>query len=282
MNILDIYATYYHVIAREGRLSREFQTCPPTAEEILNLTDQIKCIVESATVLRACATLGGLTKDEIAYESVSAHTNLVSALVDRVLSYEYGPYFDKTEDGFTYREIMEVIRRHDLSENVTGDTPDNGTRDEEAKLSTEHLYLRTFAKQSPSREADFEKHIKQLQYNMEAKCGFTGKLLYAADKVAATLMALCYDSKGMSPGLDSCQPRLSDKELFEMKICEQKVPGRADTFYKDSEMWAIDYFEGRKLYQYDTTGLLSAIFIMYIITTNGKWYNWREESYGKG
>ena len=277
-----IYEKFYHVLDRESRLSKRFNPCLASAEEILGITEQIRCVAQSATVLRACATHHGLTKDKIAYESVSAHTNLVSAIVDRVLSYEYGPDFEKTEDGFNYREIMEVIRRHDLAENTTGDIPDNGARDEQAKLNDERRYLRLFAEQSPSRESDFEKRIKNLQNNMQKKCGFTGKLLYVADKIAATLMVLYYDSIDLPPVLDSCKPGLSDKELAEMKICKQKVPGRADTFYKASEMWAIDYFKIRKLYEYDTTGLVTAILIMSTIITNGKWYEWREEDYENG
>lgn len=273
-----IFEKFYHVLNGEKKIDKDFHIPSMSAQEILNITDQIMCFTESATVLRACATHYGLTRDTVAYESVGAHTNLVCAIVDRALSYEYGPYFEKTEDNFTYREIMEVIRRHDLPENETGDTPDNGARDEKAKLSTEHSYLRMFAKESPSREVDFEKHIKQLQHNMEEKFGFTGKLLYAADKVAAILMVLCYDSEGISPILDTRQPNLSRRELAEIKICTQTY--KTGTFCKASEMWTIDYFKIRKIYQYDTTGLITAILIMCTIITNRKWYGWREKDYG--
>ena len=274
-----IFEKFYHILNGEKKIDKDFKAPTASAQEILDITDQIKCFTKSATVLRACATHYGLTEDMVAYESVSAHTNLVSVIVDRVLSYEYGPYFEKTEDNFTYREIMEVIRRHDLPENQTGDIPDNGTRDEKAKLSTERLYLRMFAEESPSREIDFEKRVKQLQYNMEEKIGFTGKLLYAADKVAAVLMVLCYDSQGLSPILNSRQPGLSKRESNEIRICTQKTLSKAETFCKASEMWTVDYFKIRKLYQYDTTGLITAILIMYTITVNKKWYDWREKDY---
>ena len=191
MTNTEVYQAYYHVINHEMKLTKGRYTAPlSSAREILGITEQLRCIVESATVLRACATRYGLTKDEIAYESVSAHTNLVQAIVDRALAHHYGPYFDKTEDGYTYREIMETIRRHDLPENIIGDIPDNGNRDDKKLTYDEHLYWREFAGESPSRESMFERQVERLQKEMEERSGFCGQLLYVADKISAILMVL--------------------------------------------------------------------------------------------
>lgn len=274
-----IYEVFGHIINSECKKSKDFNACYASAKEILDITDQLMCIAESATVLRSCATRYGLTNGTISYESTSAHTNLVSAIVDRVLSYRYGAYFDKTEDGFTYREIMEVIRRHDLPENLTGDTPDNGARDEKEKLLAEHSFLRTFARQSPTREKEFEEKIKQLQDNMENKVGFSGKLLYVADKASAILAVLCYDSKGIPPVLSVRRFRMPEREFQEVMLCTDKIYDKGNIFCKASEMWTIDYFKIRKLYQYDITGLVTEIIIMSTLLTNGRWYRWREEDY---
>ncbi len=286
INNPSIFKDYYRIIENEIKISRDIYTAPKDLDtkELLGLVLQIQSVVDSAMVLRCCATRYGLTKDKIAFESISAHTNLVQMIVDRVLSYRYGSNFNKTEDGFTYRELMEVIRRHDLPENVTGDIPDDGARDENAKLQVEHKYLKTFAKNSPSREHDFEKNIQKLQYNMEIKHGFSGKLLYLADKVAATLTVLSYDQKGYSPMLPDKIKDLSEKDAKVMSICDEKIPistpfhGKA-TLYRASEMWTIDYLKIRKLYKYDVTGLITAILVMYTLVVRGKWYKWREKDY---
>ena len=207
----------------------------------------------------------------------------MQVIIDRVLSYEYGPYFEKTKDGFAYREIMEVTRRHDLPENVIGDIADNGARDEARKAAIENEYLHAFSQESPSREIIFEDRVRQLQCNMDKKLTFSGRLLYVADKVSALLTTLSYDAENASPTMPTNFEGASPKEIRTMDLCEFRTEctGKNGKYYRcrASEMWTIDYFKIRKLYQYDDTGLITAILIMYSLIVNGKWYAWREADY---
>lgn len=280
-----LFDEYNKILENEAKLSGSTAIHAIDPQEILGLVTQIQSVVESSTVPRCCVTRYILSHDKIVYESTSAHTNLVQMIVDRVLAYEYGPYFDKTIDGFTYREIMETIRRHDLPENYTGDIPDDGARNEEEKNMVEQSYLRLFAKGSPSREADFEEKVCMLQLDMTHKIGFCGELLYLADKISAVFTTLGYDEKGISPMLSNHAENLSEKDRLAMSICEDKTIYESrvgdGVFCKASEMWTIDYFRTRELYKYDSTGLITALLVMYTLVVRGKWYEWREEDYKK-
>ena len=115
---------------------------------------------------------------------------------------------------------------------------------------------------------------------MEEKYGFTGKLLYVADKISAILMVLSYDEMGELSVIGNHNPTISKNESNAMQICDWQLTGKNDDkLYKASEIWTIDYFKTRELYKYDYTGLATAILIMYTITVKGKWYNWREKDY---
>lgn len=284
---IELIDKYYRIISCEERLSDGHDYIGPAClnpTEIIGIVQQLECIIDSSFVPRCCTTrYGNFSPKQLAPESVSAHTNLVQIIVDRVLSHYYGPYFEKTNDGFTYREIMEVARRHDLPENIIGDIADNGNRKDKALARTENSYLHAFAKSSPAREADFEEKVRKLQCNMSEKRGFSGRLLYAADKVSALLTTLRYDYKGSSPSMATTFESASAKEAKSMQLCEFRTQyngknGGYETC-RASEMWAIDYFKFRKLYQYDDTGIITAILIMESLIVNGKWYAWREADY---
>ena len=280
-----LFSELDRIIVNEKRISGGIFSGPNcSAAEVLGIVQQLECIIKSSFIPRCCTTrYGNFSPKQLAPESVSAHTNLMQAIIDRVLSYEYGPYFEKTEDGFTYREIMEVARRHDLPENAIGDIADNGNRNDKELARTEKMYLRSFAQVSPDRETDFETKVRQLQCNMDEKLGFSGRLLYAADKVSAILTTLRYDRKGHSPSMATTFEDASAKEIESMRLCEFRTKhtskaGEYETC-RASEMWTIDYFKIRKLYQYDDTGLITAILIMESLIVNGKWYAWREADY---
>lgn len=255
-----------------------------SAPEVLGIVQQLECVIKSSFVPRCCTTrYGHFSPKQLTPESVSAHTNLMQTIIDRVLSYEYGSYFEKTKDGFTYREIMEVARRHDLPENAIGDIADNGNRSDKELARTEKAYLRAFAQESPSRENVFEDKVYQLQSNMNEKRGFSGQLLYAADKVSAILTTLGYDTRDASPTMSTIFQDASAKEIKSMSLCEFRTQKTSKNgkyeVCKASEMWTIDYFKIRKLYQYDSTGLITAILVMYSLVVNGRWYTWREADY---
>ena len=167
----------------------------PIAKEMYNIAAQIAEFAENSTVLRSYTRkYGNLTDDIISFESDGAHVNLMSAMVDRAFSWYYGPSTLYTDDGYSYREIMEAIRRHDLPENVIGDIPDDGNRDEASKLLAEETYHQEFSAKSPSRELEFERKVHRLLEEIVGKTSPTGKLIYVADKVSAIIMTLFYDS----------------------------------------------------------------------------------------
>ena len=280
----DLFNEYDNALAGEEKISGgsfNVPTCP--AREVLGIVQQLECVAKSNTVLRCCSTrYGSFDPSQIGPETVAAHTNLLQVIVDRVLAYYYGPLFTATHDGnFTYREIMEVIRRHDLPENVIGDIADNGNRDDVNLRHIEQSYLYNFAKASPKRDVNSEEKIRLLQYNMDNQLGFTGQLLYAADKMSAIFATLEYDCNGASPTMSTAFKGASRKEAKAMELCGFYSTSGQDKICRASEMWTINYFKFRKLYQYDSTGLITAILIMKSIITNGKWYSWRKADYAK-
>lgn len=280
----DLFNEYDNAMSGEEKISGGsfvIPTCP--AQEVLGIVQQLECVAKSSTVLRCCSTrYGSLNPNQIGPETVAAHTNLMQVIVDRVLAYHYGPLFTVTSDGnFTYREIMEVIRRHDLPENVIGDIADNGNRDDVNLRHIEQSYLYNFAKASPRRDVHSEEKIRSLQYNMDNQIGFTGQLLYVADKMSAIFATLEYDCNGSSPTMSTAFSGASRKEAKAMELCEFYSTSGQDKICRASEMWTIDYFKFRKLYQYDNTGLISAILIMKSIIANGRWYSWRKLDYAK-
>ncbi|MBR2837090.1 HD domain-containing protein [Candidatus Saccharibacteria bacterium] len=133
-------------------------------------------------------------------ESVSAHTHLLGVLVSRALSKMYGPDFGdpesehpRTVDGYTFRQIMEACRLHDLPENDIGDIPDDGNmgRANKAELEVKYYREKIYHKYSP-RESELRGQAFKLLDAMDDPTSATGRLLHVADKSAAVLTALVY------------------------------------------------------------------------------------------
>ena len=260
-----IHKAYKQIMLAESALS-PYQWPVPDVRKIFATVTQISEIAKSNIVLRSYANNYNLTRDRIAYESVGAHTNLMLAMLDRALSFQYGQNFTTTSDGYTYREVMEAARRHDLPENVIGDIPDDGEREDKVKFNEELAYHDFFSRNSPDCEETFDRHVRKLLLEMEEKSSPTGKLLYIADKASAIVMVICYNENGDWPR----------KYRQEMILCETNYRGG----YLASEMWCIDYFKMRSLVDYDETGFFTALIVMYILRTNYGWFKWREEDYG--
>ena len=270
---------YYKIMAEEAKLSDQNWDIVE-AKEMFNTTLQIAEIAKSATVLRSYVYFCNIASvDTQAHESDGAHTNLMSALIDRFWQYYYGPDAHYAEDGYSYRDLIEATRRHDLPENDTGDIPDNGNRDEYAKSFQEHGYQRQFAQLSPSRSTDSEKRIRRALLEMEGKTSLSGKLLYIADKSAALIMALCYDSLGQPPYRSDTDPCITEREQQELGLCDYQVSKVSSPACFTSEMWTMDYFQMRKLVQYDDTGFFTALIVMYTLQIHNYWYSWREADY---
>ena len=274
--IEEIKHEFARIIKEERKLLHFPEVYMPMAnEEIYRTSCQLLEIASSALVLRSYNSCYHMTDDNIAYESVSSHTNLGLALIDRALMYLYGPDLNRTCDGFSYREIMEAFRRHDLPENLIGDIPDDGNRNDVELAIAECEYWRSFSGYSPRREAESERNIAKLLQDMSARSTPTGRLMYLSDKISALIITLCYDYYGESPMMSRGDDKVSQKDLMAMSLCDYNEDG----MFKASEMWMCDYLKLREIVQYDEYGFLTSIAVMTTLIVKGKWYSWRENDY---
>ena len=269
----SLYKAYERIMQEESKLADKNWLIPPV-REVFKIVKQLDQIAESSSVLRSYNNRYGLTRDKIAYESVAAHTNLCMAMLDRCLSYMYGPDID-LPDAYSYRELMEVIRRHDLPENQIGDIPDNGEAENSDKRDAEIAYFKAYSNYSPMREHFVEENVRKLLNEMEDKSSFFGRLLYVTDKASALFITLWHDKVGRHPIMRPNSRQKSGRDITEMQLCDDKVNGG----YRASEMWAIDFFKERKLVQYDDTGYFTALIVAYTLEINDRWYIWREYDY---
>lgn len=269
------FAKYRNIIAAEQKLTgKNWRIFEP--EDIFNITYQIREFAKASTVLRSYTSRYGLSEDSLAFESVGAHTNLMAALVDRALEYLFPSLIDCSIDGYNYREIIEAVRRHDLPENITGDIPDNGERDEGLKSVFEHSYHKHFGHYIVNPySSEFNKKVNELLLQMEKKDTTLGRLLYSADKTAAIIIVLYYDSINKSPRLNLDNQLATSRDLAEMKLCDYRIRNSC----RASEMWTIDFLKARELNKYDDYGFFTAIIVMYTLVVKGEWYNWRKNEY---
>ena len=254
-----------------------------SASAVENTVSQIAEFAKSALLPRSYIERYGLSNDKTAYESVGAHTNLVSAIADKALSYYYCPDFGVpgsewpcTIDEYSYREIMEAIRIHDLPENEIGDWPDNGSTDLKTKAKFEHDYMDYFASKYPLYRGNINKRAVELFYAMNDPNHTTGRLLHLADKTAALIITLQYDSAGHPPLIKANDPALSERDCKEAMMCDWHDD---EGHRKASEMWAIDFFHIRKFNELDDIGFFTALIVMYTLMVNKRWYDWREKDY---
>lgn len=221
-----------------------------------------------------------LTEDKEVCESVGAHTNFACEILKHFLIYNYDADAYILERGYTYNEAMDAMSRHDKPEAKFGDKPDNGSRDEEQKVQDEHKYQEWLSSLMPISQVEYEKNVRNLICEMDLKSTFLGRSLYLSDKISALLVNLYLDSVGRTPYRTSLDDGLSARDKEEIDIIARQY-GIDDLsyHYKGSEMWAIDYLEYRKIAKYDDSGYFTALFIMYTLVVNGKWYDWREQQY---
>ncbi len=271
---MPVEQEYIRIIQNERKLTDNPWRIP-SANTIGNISYQISEIAEQALVLRSFNNNYKVTKDKRAFESVGAHTNLMMAIVDRAISFLYETESELLEEGYSYREIMEVVRLHDLPENIIGDKPDNGSTDNHSKKVSERYYYNAFFRTYSHENPEFLSRIRRLLEEMEEKTSRIGKLLYCADKVAAIIIVLQYDRNGNPPLLGPKSKGASKRDLKEMSICDGQIRG----LYRASEMWTIDWLKARKLIDYDETGFFTSLIVMRTLQVHRKWYQWREKDY---
>lgn len=279
---LKLYQTYIKIMDEEAKLNPACVYYIEHQPEICCAAKYIMEVAKSSHISRSYNDRYGLSHEHFAYESVGAHTNLVQAIASRALacySDRYGkPLADAGGyygEGYTYQEIMETIRIHDLPENDIGDWPDNGSTNQTLKAKKERAYLTTFGYCYTKEENSFTFAVAELFDSMDEKDTYTGRLIYSADKIAAIIATLTADSLGHRAMISKCDPYLSKRDKESIRRCDFSENG----FYKASEMWTIDHLELRKLCQYDDEGFFTALLVMYTLLVNGKWYLWRENTY---
>ena len=279
MKYEEIVREYYRIMYEENRLKSD--TIPLTnleAEKIYRYVNRLIEVAKSSLVIRSYIEKYNLNNSPVAFESVSAHTNLVMAIADLALTNSfYFSEFIPIENDYSYREIMEAIRLHDLPENDIGDIPDNGNFDSQKKTAMEQDYYEKFFKNYKDEDeyTQFITNVKALLVSMEKKDSPAGCLIYLADKIAAIFMTLFYDSVGYPTVMNVNQKDTSERDRREMALCDW----REDGFCRASEMWTLDFFRMRKTCQFDHSGFFTAIIVMYTLIVNGKWYSWRERDY---
>lgn len=262
-------------------LKKEQLYVPISPEELYNTMWQLTEFASLSLVPRSYNTRYLLTSDSTSYESVAGHTFLMGKIMDTELLFLYGPNFKCTIDGFTYYEVAEAIRRHDLPENVIGDKADNGNRDNKNLANIENRYWRDFSRHSPSREIDSEKKIRFLLQDQNSTFSTTtGKSIHAADKASAVFMNLCLEEKGHPPIMHLDHFDASEEERRQMQRCERHIEFDDLVFCYASEMWTMSFFD-RGTYKMDYKRYFTALIIMKTIAVTGKWYSWREENHDK-
>lgn len=286
---MNIFSQYDHIMSKEVQLrtnssknTTSSKTSIVSSTEMYGTTLQIAEVAKSCFVPRVYLERYNIHSEKQAHESVSAHTNLLRAILDRYLINCYGPNFGEansehplTTDGFSYRQIMEAASMHDLPENKIGDIPDNGAYDKKEKEPLETEYFYSFARNCPASEIGFYQQVLKLLSLMDNPYSPTGSILRAADKTAAVFMALTYDAHNEPPLMAHDDPLASNRDREEMSICDINYNG----FYRASEMWTIDLLCIRKIIELDSTNFLLGLVVMYTLMVNGHWYNWRERSY---
>lgn len=253
-------------------------------EEIHTMVWRLYEGAQQEFVSRSYNTRYNLTKEKIVYESVAAHTNLMNTLVTHALDYTYGGQefgmangLQTTVDGYTYREIVEATRMHDLPENEIGDIPDNGARDETKKVQDEfryfQRYLDSYVRESDSRFRCRVLDLLQHMYNQDSP---TGKLLFLADKVSAFIATLCLDRFIKMPMMNRYSSEASERDQLEMSNCDYVYNG---AYFSASEMWTMDFLAIRKTVELDETMFFTAVLVMATILSHGEWYSWRNRDY---
>lgn len=239
----------------------------------INVARRVLEIAKNGTISRCGNYVGHLSISDSTYESDGSHTNLMRALVNYAFDYIYG--WDISPPTYNRREIDEAVLLHDLPENETGDTPDNGSRDETAKMQHDKTYYEDFLHMYAPYESNSCFYISKLLQEMEDKSTEEGRILYVADKLSAIIMMLAYDELGLYPHAFPDDEFISDINRAEMNLCEM----RHNDGYLLSELWTVDFLYARELAKFDDSGFFLAILVMTTLLVHGKWYHWREGQY---
>ena len=284
-----LFVEYTRIMKNEAQLRPACKYFISHPADIYQAANYIAEIAKASILQRGWCHSFGLTDNyEIAFESDGAHTNLMMAMVDRALAAVHGAKFEdytKAYEGFSYRDIMEAVRLHDLPENDIGDWLDNGSRDEEEKTKLENHYYASFQFHYYEQEEGHYYRARRLLDEMRERKPEQelGRLLYSADKASAVIAALTYDAIAkkknkdvvIAPAMHESASHASERDREEMELCDFSEDG----YKKASEMFTVDILHIRQINEYDDTGFFTALIVMYTLMVNGHWYKWREKDY---
>lgn len=274
--VRTILKDYDQIMQNEAKLSnKSWSLSNLELEKMYGITVQLLETVLSSRVLRSFYPVYDLSEDEFAKESVGAHTNLMVTLADRAFSAEYSRNPRVVPLERNYRALMEAARRHDLPENVIGDIPDNGNRDDKKKALEEAKYFEEYSELTVDYDKAFEEKVNELLISMAKKDTKEGRLLYMSDKTAAILIVLAEDLAGNSPKMYWKSPKASENDRKNMEYCDYHENGS----FKASEMWTVSFFVTREMSKFDDTGFFTAIIVIATLLVNHKWYDWRKNQY---
>ncbi|MBR3353401.1 HD domain-containing protein [Candidatus Saccharibacteria bacterium] len=243
-------------------------------DTIMDDLQYITAFITSGTVSRSFNSNSyNKTAFRVAPESVAAHALLVSRIASRALERTRKPNFRTTRVFYTKDEILEAVLRHDLPENVIGDIPDDGTRNDIELSKQEQEYWMELRKHGTNK--NFEKKVYRLLKEMQQKSSRDGRLIYTADKASAILRTLYEDKIGAPARMSLNYEHASDNDKKAMAICDDKTDGKC----RASEMWTVNFFKLTKSVNCDETGYMTALIVMMTLEINGKWYDWRADDY---
>ena len=273
---------YSDVLIREADFSQNKDYIPANWEKynllvsepnyMFGVANRLLEIAKSSIVSCHSNRAGRLTTEEIAYESVAAHTNLVQAMVDYAVDHIYD---DMSRSLYDRRVIREAIRLYDLPKNETGDTDGICKRDEVLTDDRTDYLDRLFGYYDED-ELVFVDHVQWLLKSIDSRSCRMGCMIYVAEKIATIIMMLAYETLGMYPHAFPEDESLSETPCEELAMCEKRSPEGGLLL---SELRTIDYLYGRELARYDITGFFTALMIMATLVVHGEWYGWRIRQY---
>ena len=252
-------------------------------------------IAKNSLVLRGWCNKFRLTENkQFTVESDGSHTNLMRAMVKRVLFIRYGKKFEdiiKVTTGYSLNEIDEAILLHDLPENKFGDWLDDGSRDEAEKTRLENEFYDEFERCYLDTEDNYVRKVRKLLDEMTKKEKDMGCLLYTADKVALIVITLTIDKMMYQEIVDPVpieKTEIRKAVMFDTDICTDRDKQEMAACDPDhnflrqhlaSQMFTTDFLKIRGLNQYDHTGIFTGLIVMMTLMVRGKWYDWREQMY---
>ena len=163
-------------------------------------------------------------------------------------------------------DYLDMLRLHEMGENVLGDIPDNGNRDETAKDEAEFAYLSMYLKFYP--EA-YRSKMLIIFKEMQTKATERGRTLYCIDKTEAILQNLIYERQGRGGDLNKrltfiTEPTTRDKWEYEMTGSS-----------KPADMWSFAFF--KKCEDYEHIKVFRDIIVLAAREIRGELFNWLDK-----